>query len=334
MELSALAGNRRLKEQLTGQEDGRGLAHAYILSGPAGSGRHTLARLLAAAMVCTAAPEKKPCGQCGPCRKVRDNIHPDVKLISGPGDGKPISVDQVRALRTDAYIRPNERERKVYLLERAEQMNPSAQNAMLKLLEEGPSYAAFLLLAENSAALLQTVRSRCEELVLTPVSPLEGEEWLASRCEELALHPVSVLQAEEWLARTFPDADPKQRRQAALDCQGILGRAVERLEGAEEAADRRRLAGELACVLESGRESEVLERTMELEKLGREELSQVLDALETALADRLAGGGDRRRLLRAVGLVRKLRGAAKLNAAPGQLAGWLCAGMFETGGEQ
>ena len=313
MELSALAGNRRLKEQLTGQEDGRGLAHAYILSGPAGSGRHTLARLLAAAMVCTAAPEKKPCGQCGPCRKVRDNIHPDVKLISGPGDGKPISVDQVRALRTDAYIRPNEGERKVYLLERAEQMNPSAQNAMLKLLEEGPSYAAFLLLAENSAALLQTVRSRCEELVLTPVSPLEGEEWLARR---------------------FPDRQISELRQAALDCQGILGRAVERLEGAEEAADRRRLAGELACVLESGRESEVLERTMELEKLGREELSQVLDALETALADRLAGGGDRRRLLRAVGLVRKLRGAAKLNAAPGQLAGWLCAGMFETGGEQ
>ena len=313
MELSALAGNRRLKEQLTGQEDGRGLAHAYILSGPVGSGRHTLARLLAAAMVCTAAPEKKPCGQCGPCRKVRDNIHPDVKLISGPGDGKPISVDQVRALRTDAYIRPNEGERKVYLLERAEQMNPSAQNAMLKLLEEGPSYAAFLLLAENSAALLQTVRSRCEELVLTPVSPLEGEEWLARR---------------------FPDRQISELRQAALDCQGILGRAVERLEGAEEAADRRRLAGELACVLESGRESEVLERTMELEKLGREELSQVLDALETALADRLAGGGDRRRLLRAVGLVRKLRGAAKLNAAPGQLAGWLCAGMFETGGEQ
>lgn len=313
MELSALAGNRRLKEQLTGQEDGRGLAHAYILSGPAGSGRHTLARLLAAAMVCTAAPEKKPCGRCGPCRKVRDNIHPDVKLISGPGDGKPISVDQVRALRTDAYIRPNEGERKVYLLERAEQMNPSAQNAMLKLLEEGPSYAAFLLLAENSAALLQTVRSRCEELVLTPVSPLEGEEWLARR---------------------FPDRQISELRQAALDCQGILGRAVERLEGAEEAADRRRLAGELACVLESGRESEVLERTMELEKLGREELSQVLDALETALADRLAGGGDRRRLLRAVGLVRKLRGAAKLNAAPGQLAGWLCAGMFETGGEQ
>ena len=313
MELSALAGNRRLKEQLTGQEDGRGLAHAYILSGPAGSGRHTLARLLAAAMVCTAAPEKKPCGQCGPCRKVRDNIHPDVKLISGPGDGKPISVDQVRALRTDAYIRPNEGERKVYLLERAEQMNPSAQNAMLKLLEEGPSYAAFLLLAENSAALLQTVRSRCEELVLTPVSPLEGEEWLARR---------------------FPDRQISELRQAALDCQGILGRTVERLEGAEEAADRRRLAGELACVLESGRESEVLERTMELEKLGREELSQVLDALETALADRLAGGGDRRRLLRAVGLVRKLRGAAKLNAAPGQLAGWLCAGMFETDGEQ
>ena len=76
---------------------------------------------------------------------------------------------QIRALRADAYIRPNEAGRKVYLLERAHTMNPSAQNAMLKLLEEGPPYAAFLLLTENAAALLPTVRSRCETLTLSPV---------------------------------------------------------------------------------------------------------------------------------------------------------------------
>ena len=119
MELSPLAGNRALKTQLSQQEEGRGLSHAYILSGPAGSGKHTLARLLCGAMLCTAPVERRPCGHCGPCKKVFSGIHPDVAVISGPAEGKPITVDQVRQLRADAYIRPNEGERKVYLLEGA-----------------------------------------------------------------------------------------------------------------------------------------------------------------------------------------------------------------------
>ena len=131
-------------------------------------------------------------------------------MISGPAEGKPITVDQVRQLRADAYIRPNEGERKVYLLEGADRMNASAQNAMLKLLEEGPAYAAFLLLAENGGGVLQTVRSRCEELSLTPVPPGEAEEWLRAR---------------------FPDRSEADLRRAVQEAQGILGRAVSLLEG-------------------------------------------------------------------------------------------------------
>lgn len=167
MKLSELPGNERIKEQLSQQERGRGLSHAYIISGPAGSGRHTLAKLLAAGMLCTSR-EEKPCGTCAACTKVQKGIHPDVSVVTGPGEGKPVTVDQVRALRSDAYIRPNEGERKVYLLEGADQMNASAQNAMLKLLEEGPRYASFLLIAANAGGLLRTVRSRCEELELLP----------------------------------------------------------------------------------------------------------------------------------------------------------------------
>ena len=178
MNLSAFAGNHAVKAQLSQQEEGRGLSHAYILSGPAGSGKHTLARLLCGAMLCAAPAEGRPCGRCGPCKKVFAGIHPDVSVISGPGEGKPIAVDQVRQLRSDAYIRPNEGARKIYLLENADRMNASAQNAMLKLLEEGPAYAVFLLLAENGGGLLRTVRSRCEELALAPVSPGEAEAWL------------------------------------------------------------------------------------------------------------------------------------------------------------
>ena len=159
MELSQLAGNRRIKDQLSLREEGRGLSHAYIICGPVGSGRHTLARLVSQAMLCEAPASHRPCGSCGPCKKVLRGIHPDVMTVSGPGEGKPITVDQVRALRTDAYIRPNEGKRKVYWLEQADQMNPSAQNAMLKLLEEGPVYVSFLLIAGNAGGLLQTIRS-------------------------------------------------------------------------------------------------------------------------------------------------------------------------------
>ena len=176
MELTALAGNAQIKAQLAHREGD--LAHAYIVAGPAGSGRHTLAAQMAAALVCSAQPQLRPCGRCSHCRKAAGGIHPDITVIAGSG-GKPITVDQVRALRTDAYVRPNEAERKVYLLERADRMNASAQNAMLKLLEDGPAYAVFFLLAENGSALLPTVRSRCETLELAPVSPAQAEEWLA-----------------------------------------------------------------------------------------------------------------------------------------------------------
>ena len=98
MELSSLAGNSRLKEQLSRRGEGRGLSHAYILSGPTGSGRHTLARLLAAAMVCSGA-RTKPCGLCAPCKKVLSGIHPDVTVITGLEAGKPINT---QALISDA----------------------------------------------------------------------------------------------------------------------------------------------------------------------------------------------------------------------------------------
>lgn len=307
MELSALAGNNQIKQQLAHREGGRGLGHAYIISGPAGSGRHTLAGLICGALVCQAAEQERPCGRCAPCRKAAGGIHPDIIAISG-GEGKPISVDQVRQLRTDAYIRPNEAQRKIYLLERADRMNQPAQNAMLKLLEEGPAYAVFLLLAENGGGLLSTIRSRCELLAMAPVSPAECQRWLANR---------------------FPKEEPERIRQAALDCQGLLGQAAARLEGTggvDEALQKQ--AAELAAALEQGEEFKLFQTAMGLEKLGREELGMVLDHTVVQIGQLLPQSLHKRRLLRAVELLRKLRGAVELNANAGQLTGWLCAGMF------
>ena len=192
MELSGLNVGEGVRRQLS---DGDKLSHAYIIAGPPGAGKHALAVRMASALVCTGKGEK-PCGACPGCRKTAGGIHPDITWLR-PAQGKrEITVDQVRALRADAYIRPNEGSHKVYLVDPAQAMNPSAQNAMLKLLEDGPSYAAFLLLTENAGALLPTVRSRCECLTLAgegagPVQAPEELEQAIQAGRELAGHILS-----------------------------------------------------------------------------------------------------------------------------------------------
>ena len=142
------------------------LSHAYLITGGSGDSRAELARRLTAAYLCGGG--RPPCGQCRDCRKAAAGTHPDVSLTAPAPDRREIAVDQIRALRADAYVRPNQGARKVYVIDPADAMNPAAQNALLKVLEEGPAYAAFLLLAGEPGKLLDTVRSRCEPLRLPP----------------------------------------------------------------------------------------------------------------------------------------------------------------------
>ncbi|MEG1240984.1 MAG: DNA polymerase III subunit [Oscillospiraceae bacterium] len=141
------------------------LSHAYILSGDDPAARQDAAEFLAACYVCSG--DAKPCHNCSGCHKAEARIHPDIVYLEAE-EGKELTVAQVRALRSDAYIRPNEAPRKVYVIRQAEKLNIPAQNALLKVLEEGPPYAAFLLLCENPSVLLPTVISRCEVLRLAP----------------------------------------------------------------------------------------------------------------------------------------------------------------------
>lgn len=136
-------------------EQGR-LSHAIVLSG---DGDLTdAARFIAAAHVCEEAD--RPCLRCRHCRKVLEGIHPDVAVIRDT-EHRELTVDAVRALRQDVYIRPNEAARKVYIIADSRQLNERDQNVLLKIVEEGPPYAAFIFCADSPAALLETVRSRC-----------------------------------------------------------------------------------------------------------------------------------------------------------------------------
>lgn len=206
MGFEGLLGNERLRENLT-RSVGRGrTAHFYVISGPEGSGKHTLARLLAAAILCKG--EQRPCLQCTACRKVMAGSHPDCITVDDP-DKKIVPVDLIRQARADIYVRPNEADRKIYLFPRGHNMEIPSQNALLKVLEEPPEYGVFLLLTENAEKLLPTVRSRCIELSLLPL-------------------PETVLRRQ--LSEQFPQSSEEDISAAIARSGGYLGQAVQLME--------------------------------------------------------------------------------------------------------
>jgi len=159
----------------------RALGSAMILSG--GGDLSAAARFLAQAMECESVGDI-PCGVCSACRKVRENIHPDVITVVD-SEHKMISIDVLRAIRSDAYILPNEGRRKVYIFPDCSLLDSRGQNVLLKVVEEGPSHAAFLFCAENSSLLLQTIRSRCTEWRLGE-APAADSDTAAELCRLLS----------------------------------------------------------------------------------------------------------------------------------------------------
>lgn len=178
--LSRFYGNNKVNEALVFyQRDGR-FPHGILLEGEAGLGKKSFAKRIAAAAVCTGAGEK-PCGQCAHCRKIEKGIHPDVVTVA-PEEGKrSFKKEQVESLRFDAYIRPNEAARKVYILCEAQYMTVQAQNALLKILEEPPAGVMFILTCDNRFKMLETVRSRVVTLALEKVSTEDAVSALMER---------------------------------------------------------------------------------------------------------------------------------------------------------
>lgn len=212
MGFEGLLGNARLKENLRHSVDSGRLSHFYLITGPRGSGKQTLARFLAAAAVCRG--ENKPCLACSACRKAMTDNHPDIITVTDP-DHKAVAVKIVRQYRDDVYIKPNEADKKVYIF--PQELGTEGQNALLKILEEPPAYGLFLLLAENPQQILTTVRSRCTLLQMESLP----EAQLLSQ-----------------LQKQFPNADREQLQAAAERSGGYLGQAAELLREGEVVSGR------------------------------------------------------------------------------------------------
>ena len=263
MGFESLLGNERLKTNLAESLAKNHISHFYLISGPEGSGKHTLAKLLAAAILCQG--KNKPCGVCGPCRKIMDGNHPDFLTVDDP-EKKTVTVDLIRQARADIYVQPNESEYKIYLFPRAQDMGLPGQNALLKVLEEPPKYGVFLLLTDNPDKLLPTVRSRCTELKMQALR----EDTLRTQ-----------------LRKDFPQAQEDDLTAAIGRSGGFLGQARELLKsGGEQPPQTEGLVRAFA-----GKDALLLTQTLvPMEKWKRdalaESLASWLELLESALTSR------------------------------------------------
>ena len=150
-----------LLNNLSALIDNKRVPHAIILEGGNEELRSSLAQSFASAILCDSETESKPCGMCPVCKKAQSGSHPDIISVEAEEKKKTISVDVIRKMRDDAYIMPNEADKKIYIIKQAQTMQPYAQNALLKILEEPPRFALFILLCEYHTELLPTVLSRC-----------------------------------------------------------------------------------------------------------------------------------------------------------------------------
>ena len=249
MEFEALLGNDALKQRLSAALAKGQLSHCYLISGPEGAGKRTLAKLLAAAMQCT--ERKKPCCRCPQCRKALDGMHPDIITVDDP-EKKGVSVKLVREACADLYIRPNEGTKKIYIFPRAQDLNPQGQNALLKCIEEPPAYGVFFLLTDNASRLLPTIRSRCVELRMAPLTDAQL---------------ISALQTR------LPGTDVQTLRAAALRSGGSLGQA---LALAQENASLFPQTEAFAAAYRKGSSGDLLRVLAPMEKLKREQLRPIL----------------------------------------------------------
>ncbi|MBQ7886209.1 MAG: DNA polymerase III subunit delta' [Clostridia bacterium] len=229
--------------------------HAYMLCGPRGTGKKSVARLCAMAAVCRG-EGKKPCGACGPCRRILSDTHPDVHTVQPEKGKQAIGVNVLRDVLAEVGVKSFEASAKVLIFPEAERMTPAAQNCLLKTLEEPPQDTVFFLITEQPGSLLPTIVSRCRVIRFHPLSQEDCEKRLC--------------------ALGLTQSDAKRRARMA---EGCVGKALEIDE--ERLALMEKVTRDVFSVHRSG---DVLS-VVNLYKDDKQRQNMVMDLLESAVRD-------------------------------------------------
>lgn len=214
--MSRIVGNRNTCEKLCRDVLSDKLSHAIILEGAKGTGKHTVALYLAAALACSQKDTDGifPCCACRECKKVLEHKSPDVNTVGTEGKAT-FGVDTIRFLKEDVRTVPNDLDFKLYIIEDADKMTVQAQNAFLLTLEEPPSYVRFILLCENADLLLETIRSRAPVLRTEPIANDTLDEYLCHTDRRAAQMKLS---------------SPSEYAELIMSARHGIGTAIEYLE--------------------------------------------------------------------------------------------------------
>ena len=264
-----------MKNRIGSAIDAGKLPHALLIDGPCGSGKRTMATESAAALNCenrSEASRPLPCGECNSCRRIREGIHPDVKLLSLAKDKATIGVSEVKDLRADMFLSATESEHKVYIITDAERMTKEAQNSLLIVLEEPPKGVNIMLLATGADKLLTTIRSRAQYLTMPRLTDSEVEEAIISLSPEAAR-----------LSRV----DKSSLSEIVRAADGCVGVALDMLNPAStaELKTRREVIFTLISAMRRSAPYNELYSAMTALPTKRPELSEVLEDLTDALRD-------------------------------------------------
>lgn len=256
MNFDQFAGLDDLIGPLRAEFSAQRFVHAYLFSGPAGTGKRSAAAICARAVHCEGTA--KPCDACPPCRRMLGGTHPDHTVVSA--SGRSIGVDEVRALIQRVSIKPFEGGRHTVVIEGAEKLTAQAQNALLKTLETPPGGAVFFLLTTSPSQLLPTIISRC-------------------RLERF--RPVPASAAER--ALTALGAPPDKAALAAASASGSIGRALEQLQDAGYWSLRERALESLAALKGPWSVAEAAQKLAG----EKDNAAQVLEILESLAREKL-----------------------------------------------
>ena len=239
-------------------------SHAYILEGPEGIGKAETAKWFASALLC--GEPDPPCGKCLSCRKVRDGFHPDlhwygVEGAEGKEKPKAVSIGDIRDLIRETTMLPADGDRMVFVIDNAQDMQAPAQNALLKVFEEPPEGVFLFLLTESRKALLPTVRSRGQIIVMR--GETDGE-------------------LTEKLRRQFPNAGPEEIDAAVRAAGGCLG-AAENFLQKKAVQDRETVRNWMRAVFEGDKYERL--SVLATPKYKRETLLPLLDLFLRMLTD-------------------------------------------------
>ena len=273
-----LIGNDSLKKKLFSDLSSESLSHAYIIEGKRGSGRHTVAKMTAAALSCVNRENSSmplPCGECLNCRKILADNSPDVITIGIEEKKASIGVEAARFLRSDIRVIPNDLDYKVYIIEDADTMTPQAQNALLLSLEEPPSFVKFFLLCEDAGAMLETIRSRAQILRTEPIEAADIDKYVVSHYPE---------------ALRMKQSDPKMFGELIMSAQNSIGEAISLLEpkNFKKLSDMRAVAREFTEAVVKGIDSEKAAILISKFEIKRDSLSLQLENVLLSLRDLIA----------------------------------------------